>query len=121
MDSQQAMQALLNVIGVTLKHFAVWEKTRQTVEGVDMDEEQLGQLLAILERRCRELTQDVERGLDEVRAVFGRGKPKGRPRLRVEVDQVKEMLESGLKIAEVARRLKCSRQTVYRALGKVPR
>lgn len=70
--------------------------------------------VATFDRATR--NEKIKAGLQAAREA---GKQLGRPRNEKRLQAIKRMRDKGLGVAEIAERLKCSRQNVYKALDRL--
>ena len=80
----------------------------------------MGKFLSTLFLSLAELEREtiVSRIRDGLAAAKAKGKTLGRPRNDAKIRQIQAMRAKSMTVAEIADRLKCSRQNVYLALSR---
>ena len=64
----------------------------------------------------RELTQSAEELVDRQRRLHGQQLRRGRPKLQITEDQLRELLQAHFSVVSIAQLFSCSTKTIYRRL-----
>jgi len=73
-------------------------------------------MLAVAEWRRKDTVRSIKEGIAARRAE---GKPIGRPRNNQKLAEIKRLKDKGMGVSDIARKLKCSRANIYKALDRI--